>query len=326
MGKKEDSLIEYYNNQKRFAELVNGWLFDGENYLKPEDISDADRRQEHGNGRTRKVLRCRFRDIAKEVKGFSIHLLIGTELQEYVDYAMPLRVMDMDALSYLRQKKLITAKHKKADFSSEGEFLSGFQKKDRLLPSITLVLYLGLEPWDGAKSLHEMLDLGKTPEQIKRYVENYKIHILDVRHTADEELRKFPPDICFMLMFIKYTEDKRALEQLKELSGQESIGEDTFDALVSYVNEPELLEWKLKNQSETEGEVNMCTGIRKLVEDGRLEGKAESVVLLLEETGSVPENIKEIILKTAEEEQLKAWLKLAKYAESVEQFVLKAGI
>lgn len=47
MGKKEDSLIEYYNQKQRFAELMNGFLFEGKPCLKAEDVTDADRRQEH---------------------------------------------------------------------------------------------------------------------------------------------------------------------------------------------------------------------------------------------------------------------------------------
>ncbi len=47
MGKKEDSLIEYYNQKQRFAELMNVFLFEGKPCMKAEDVTDADRRQEH---------------------------------------------------------------------------------------------------------------------------------------------------------------------------------------------------------------------------------------------------------------------------------------
>ena len=49
MGRKEEPLVEYYNNPVRFAELVNGWIFDGKNYLNPENLAkERARRREKG--------------------------------------------------------------------------------------------------------------------------------------------------------------------------------------------------------------------------------------------------------------------------------------
>lgn len=281
MGKKEDALIDYYDNAGRFAQLVNGWLFDGEEYLKPEDFEDADRRQEHrnvlsGSGGKGLQLRHRFRDLYKSTKEIGTHLLIGTELQETVDYSMPLRVMDMDVLTYLRQKKKLSDGHVPEDYTRPGEYLSQFTKSDRLIPVTTLVLYLGESPWDGAQSLHELLDFGKLPKKVRRRVRDWAIDVFDVRHTPDEEFQRFPGDIRFMLLFIKYTKDKEALARLKELCGQEIIGRDTFEALAAYVNEPELLRWEEAREENREGaEVNMCEGIRALVADGEDRGRTK---------------------------------------------------
>ena len=52
--------------------------------------------------------------------------------------------------------------------------MSRFAKKDRLLPVVTLVLYCGEKPWDGARSLHGMLELDGVPEELKEYVEDYR--------------------------------------------------------------------------------------------------------------------------------------------------------
>ena len=151
------------------------------------------------------------------------------------------------------------------------EFLSRFSKEDRLMPVITLVLYCGDRPWDGAERLHEMLDFEGFPEKLKGYVEDYSIHILDVCHTQDEKLREFPPEIRFLLMCIKYAKDKEAFLRLVELAGSAVISEDTYETIAEYLGEPELLE----NKAETEGGGNMCEAIRALVEDGRQEGRRE---------------------------------------------------
>ena len=44
MGKREHPLVWYYDENRNFAELLNGWLFCGEEYFYGEDIGSEDRR------------------------------------------------------------------------------------------------------------------------------------------------------------------------------------------------------------------------------------------------------------------------------------------
>ena len=275
MGKKENPLLAYYNQEERFAQLMNGWLFGGKTYLKAENISEADRRLEGRSGKSREY-RYRERDVFKKADNALIRLYIGAELMEYVDYAMPLRVLDCDVLSYLRQEKAIAKRHMEQKDLSSQEYLSRISRRDRLLPVITLILYCGERAWDGAKCLHDMLDLHKIPEELRQYVGDYSLHVLDVRHTPDERLREFPQDICFMLMCIKYSKDKEAFLHLKELTGCAAVGKDTFQMIAEYLQEPKLLE--REGKVEEGGEVNMCEAIQALVEDGKREGRKEGLV------------------------------------------------
>ena len=272
MGKKENPLLDYYSQNKRFAQLLNGWLFQGEPHWKAGDLRDADRRQD-GKSRKGRAYRHKYRDLYKELDNARVHLFIGAELQEHVDYAMPLRIMDSDVLSYLHQKKSLSKKQTdNADkIMTSDEYLSHFSKASRLQPVITLVLYCGEKEWDGARRLHELLDLDKLPSSIRGYVADYPIHILDVCHTPDERLRQFPPDICFLLMCIKYAKDKEAFSRLRELTGTAVVSADTCETIAEYLGEPELLE----RGAEAEGGRNMCKAIRDLVEDGRNEGRLE---------------------------------------------------
>ena len=275
MGKKENPLLAYYDQDERFAELMNGWFFGGKPYWKAENISAADRRQD-GRSRKGREYRNRYRDLFKKLDNTLVRLFIGAELMEYVDYAMPLRVLDSDTLSYLHQKKAVSRKHMERKDLAGGEFLSHFSKEDRLLPVITLVLYCGEAPWDGARRLHELLELEHIPEVMKECVADYPIHILDVCHTPDEQLREFPSDICFMLLCIKYAKDKEAFSRLKELAGFAIVSEDTYETIAEYLGEPELLE--NREQAEKGGK-DMCEAIRALVEDGRNEGLRQGIQL-----------------------------------------------
>ena len=53
----------------------------------------------------------------------------------------------------------------------------------------------------------------------------------------------------------------------------------------------------------------------------KAEGKAEDVLELLEENGTVPEELKERIMMETDLSMLKKWLNAAAKAESVEQFI-----
>ena len=322
MGKKENPLLDYYSQNERFAQLLNGWLFQGEPHWKAGDICDADRRQD-GKSRKGRAYRHKYRDLYKELDDALVHLFIGAELQEHVDYAMPLRIMDSDVLSYLHQKKTVGKNHTndkddkedaantnaKETSDSAGrqsltadEYLSRFSKADRLQPVITLVLYCGEKEWDGARRLHELLDLDKLPSSIRGYVADYPIHILDVCHTPDERLRQFPPDICFLLMCIKYAKDKEAFSRLRELTGTAVVSADTCETIAEYLGEPELLH----GEAGTEGGRNMCKAIRDLVEDGRNEGiqKAKNVLRMAGEQIPTEEIARELSITKEEVEKI----------------------
>lgn len=55
--------------------------------------------------------------------------------------------------------------------------------------------------------------------------------------------------------------------------------------------------------------------------EGKAEGKAEDVIMLLEDIGFISDDLREKIMKETDFDVLKRWLKLAIKAESVEQFI-----
>ena len=60
----------------------------------------------------------------------------------------------------------------------EDEFLSGMRKTDRFVPVITAAVYYGEKPWDGAITLHGMLDI---LEEMKPYVNDYRMILVEAR-------------------------------------------------------------------------------------------------------------------------------------------------
>lgn len=268
MGRKEHPFVWYYGKNVHFAELLNGWLFCGRERLTADDISDSDRRILVRKGRNQ--YRNRYRDLCKSIDGMLFRLLIGVEHQEHVHYAMPVRIMDYESSSYTVQRDEISSRHAKARDLKEDEFLSGFSRADRLLPVISLVLYCGSRPWDGALRLHELLDFERVPPELKEYVMDYSVHVLDICHTSDERLEEFPPDLCTMFLFLKYKNDPDVL--MEKMAGAEEVGWDTCEAIADLVGEQRL---KRAIPEEEGAKVCMCKAIDILIKDGEKRGEKQ---------------------------------------------------
>ena len=274
MGQKEEPMIAYYNDPAHFADLMNGWIYRGKKQLTAEQIQEMDTRYAT---KTKKNYRTRYRDIAKQVRNVRILLVVGTEIQTYVDYSMPVRGMEYDAIEYKRQISRIKSKRKAAGIDRVR--ISPITKSDRLIPTITLVLYMGEEPWDAANTLHEILDFSGVTDEWKEYIQNYKVHVLDICHTPDERLMEFPDDISCMFLAIKHAKDKGKMAELVgRLPHFQKLEENTYDTIWNYVGNQRMLE--MKKAWETEGgKINMRCAIDEIYEDGIAEGEKRGITI-----------------------------------------------
>ena len=163
---KPDTILKnFWRDNRHFADLFNAVFFNGEQVLKPQDLTEADTDVSsmlkfNGHAETvQKIL-----DVVKKTAYGVDFVLWGLENQAKIHYAMPLRHMVGDAFSYMKEYDEIAAVNKKnGDFHSADEFLSGFKKTDRLHPVISLCVYYGESEWDGPFSLKDMLEI---PEKI----------------------------------------------------------------------------------------------------------------------------------------------------------------
>ncbi len=93
--------------------------------------------------------------------------ILGIENQDRIHYAMPLRIMEYDTLSYMKQYHENAKNYASEQGLTKDEYLSKMKQTDKFVPVITLVIYYGEKEWDGAKSLKEMLSL---PPEMEQYV------------------------------------------------------------------------------------------------------------------------------------------------------------
>ena len=161
----------YLSDRKRFADAFNFSVYGGDEVIRADDLKELDTAAiALPYGADAKAAVQKYRDLLKLYTAMqderAIYLVLGVEVQALVHYAMPVRGMLYDALNYARQVTEAAASYRKerkdADSTSktnltQEEYLSGFRKEDRLIPVITLPLCLSAEPWDGPKSIHEML-------------------------------------------------------------------------------------------------------------------------------------------------------------------------
>ena len=104
MGEKEEPMVSYYKDARHFTWLVNGWLYHGKPVVASEQVEDMNIRYSGKSGKGGRVRRrSRYRDVVKKVDAVKYVLMIGSEMQNYVDYSMPVRIMDYDAFEYKEQ-------------------------------------------------------------------------------------------------------------------------------------------------------------------------------------------------------------------------------
>lgn len=265
----------YFRDDARYADVINGIGGGGQQLVHAEDLQEVDSQTIFGKwyrvfGKGSKV---RIRDMVRKV-AFGVNFaIIGFENQEMVDYRMPLRCMEYDAGEYEKQAGRIRRSLRKQKGVSAEEYLYGFGKKSRLYPVVTFVLYGGKEKWDGPESLHDMLDWTGIPENLKRYVSDYPIHVVKIREF--ENTNVFRTDVKQVFDFIRCSGDRSALAELVQNDKSfQSMEEDAYEVVTQYVKADELIQVKDEYRGK-DGKINMCQALKELIEEGREEGLAD---------------------------------------------------
>ena len=102
---KDITTKKYMQNNIRFADLFNFYLFDGEAIIKPDNLKELDTNH---NTIFNDSSISRYRDLYKEAvimddNDKTYVLLLGLENQNEINYGMVIRNMLYDALSYQKQ-------------------------------------------------------------------------------------------------------------------------------------------------------------------------------------------------------------------------------
>lgn len=161
-----EKTLEAHNDV--FADICDGLLFQGRPVITENALVDA---QTSSFYKADGSVLSLDRDVAKRVIDLNTSICIvkiGGENQTGYDPQMPLRVFGYDGSDYRNQ------------YGSKHPY-----------PVITIVLYFGDKPWGKNRTLHDVLDI---PEELKPYVNDYKLNLFEIAFLSDEEINRFHSD------------------------------------------------------------------------------------------------------------------------------------
>lgn len=289
MSKKKQELTpdivlkNYWNDNEQFADLFNAALFNGKQIIKPDELLNVDAEAstvlEHKKyAESIKASRDNIK-IHKKSTIFGVEfVLLGLESQEHIHYAMPMRVMGYDYAAYKKQYNRNAKKCKIAKGLTEDEYLSRMKKTDKFIPVITLVIYYGEKEWDGAKSLHEMLNI---PSEMTKYVNNYKIFLVEARENNLRLHNTNNRDLFSLLRILLDTTLPKNM--LKEKAIQYSEKHDIDKTVIMTV--AGATNTSLDYHTFEKGDGKMCTFLKEIAEEGRIEGQINGEAKGIIETG-----------------------------------------
>lgn len=269
--RKDTRLKEFWRQNERFADLFNAVVFDGGEVIRAADLEERDtdmsgiikiKNQEQSLIRTR--------DVVKKAAYGMEFVILGIENQQKIHYGMPLRTLLYDGLGYWKECRELSKSQEKDRGRTGEEFLSGLKRDDRLHPVITLVVYYGETPWDGPRSLKEMMVA--MPEKMERIFADYRMNLVQI---LDSDQYAFhDPDVQTVFEISREIYRKN-FSAIKERYGSRNIKSELAAVIGAITDSAYLLE-----QTTEKEEIDMCNALKELEEKGRQEGRREMILKL----------------------------------------------
>ena len=246
-----------------FADLFNGLAFGGERVIKPENLSDVPcAGMIKVNGRFMKVERDIVKRLEVEGEGNDRTMLLGVEVQAYMDTMMPFRVFAMDNASYYGHLKKLASDNKAHKRLKGDSLMSGFLSDDRAVPVLTVVINLTGEKWSAGDGILDMMDFRLDP--LKRLVRDYRMVMITPSEMSDDEIMLYGRDVATLLFAAKYAKDKEAF-----FAATKELGEICYD-MAQLVNKVGKLGFRLSKKEKidmTEREQTYVQYLRHKIRD-----------------------------------------------------------
>ena len=175
-----------------FADIYNNLCFNGENIIKPDDLSNASVTSAFISN---DVTRGLISDVSKIYKNSNLTLaLLNIENQSTEDSDMPFRIIGYEGAKY------------------NSQLISG---SDERYVVATLVLNFNTKKrWSTPKSIKESLK-NKYPIELDEYINDYKVNVIDVAFMDKEDIEKLNSDFKAVAKY--YYLKRNNIEDFEEL-------------------------------------------------------------------------------------------------------------
>ena len=259
LGNEKDiaeKTLESYNDV--FADIVNVLLFNGYEVVKEDELEQARARSSY-EGEQR--LREQERDEAKFWRKCNVRIaLLGVGNQTEKDPDLPIRVIGYDGAGYRDQ--LFSEKN------ANGVYV---RNKNPRYPVITLVLYFGSEPWNTGTTLLENLD--EFPEELKPFVNDYKVNLFRIAFLNEETVSKFKSDFRIVAdYFVQVRKNKDYIPPADRLHHVREILR-----LMSYLTRDDRFEKAYEDGLKGVEYTNMCEVLDRVENRGLERGIAQGL-------------------------------------------------
>ncbi|MCR5792857.1 MAG: Rpn family recombination-promoting nuclease/putative transposase [Lachnospiraceae bacterium] len=245
LGQKDLTTKKLEDYADVFADIFNVLFFKEkillENKLK-SGPTESIYKSETGDtkGQCRDILKRYIDDNNKVVTTF------GIENQTTVDDTMPIRIINYDAASYMRQIK----------------------EKEAIHPVYTIVLNMSDDRWDKAKSISGMI---QTKENLNKKFQNYRLHVYDIAYLENGVIESFQSDFKEIAYFFKERrlgEDKFFRTNKIKFKHPEAVAD--FLSTFTHDDRYKRIVYNLSDE-EKKGGISMCTIAEGLIREGREE-------------------------------------------------------
>ena len=252
-----------------FADIVNCIMFDGREVMKAGDLSDAEPRSQYkADGEYHEQVR----DVAKYWNKCGIRMAfvgIENETSKSKSKYMPLRIISYDGGAYRAQLPKQTKKDTDQLVQEESK---------ALYPAVSMVLYFGTDnKWEKNTSLKEVLTI---PPELEPYVNDYRIHVVNVAFLERVQIDKFKSDFWFVADYFwqlrnnkNYTPSDKNVKYARQVLQMMSAmtGDNSFEKAYN----------DKKRESEKGGNKNMRAYINEAVEERERQEREKSIRILV---------------------------------------------
>lgn len=296
MGKKDVYTRPYFADKKRFADFINVHLYGGKEVVREEALTGI-RGVYPSMG---SFAGEKSRDVFMEHE--SPKMRYGIELETESDYGMPERIMVYDGGEYEKQIGEGDKRHRIGkEYEDYIEKKSRMKKADRLVPVISIVLYLGEGKWKGPRRLREMLEV---PEELEEctgeYLQDYRICVIEADYV---NAGAYQTDLKEFFQAMQCRNDRGKLRELMRSEGFRNMERETEMAIAVNLNLKPVIR-KIEEEEKTmcrafeelmmeQEEIGIAKGKSEGIKEGRSEGRREGIKEGIKE--GVKESIKALI-------------------------------